>query len=296
MPEYKCATLNFSGGTDQRVRYRRTARHAKKAENHVNPIPGRWTPIYGCVDKDGKPQPLNNVIVGSNSQQKASTNSFYESDVSKLEPMWTSVGHGDHMGITAVGFTCPPGTTYKRIGPKDANPALKEEARAWDSTHHPGHQDNAMFLPEYREAGMFNFALTAGLPDLYDMCGKNVDDWGTNCPHYFEGWRRRSYNINKVDGDASTGGAWSEIDLGVWSRGLHKYDSCHTARKGKKLEDYESDKTIKGNLHDGDVKCYSYLACGDGSRLGDNKARCEGVPGKCEWKNNKCVIRDIFDV
>lgn len=290
MPEIKCATLNFSGGMDQRIRYRRTARHAKKAENHINPIPGRWTPIYGCVDKNGKPQPLNNVIVGSNSQQKASTNSFYESGIAKLEPMWTSVGHGDHMGITAVGFTCPPGTTYKRIGPKDANPALKEEARAWDSTHHPGHQDNAMFLPEYREAGMFNFALTAGTPNLYDMCGKNVDNWGTNCPHYFEGWRRRSYNINKLDGDASTGGAWSKIDLGVWSRDLHQYDKCHTGRKGISEDDVKNGKTADSQGTKRQA-CYSWHDCG----LRNNKDDCEGKPGPCEWADDKCMLRNFAD-
>ena len=155
---------------------------------------------------------MNNVIVGSNSQQKASTNSFYESDVSKLEPMWTSVGHGDHMGITAVGFV-PTGDDLQAHRPEGRQPGVEGggaglglDAPPWP----PGQRHVPARVPR---AGMFNFALTAGLPDLYDMCGKNVDDWGTNCPHYFEGWRRRSYNINKVDGDASTGGAWSRSTL-----------------------------------------------------------------------------------
>ena len=50
---------------------------------------------------------------------------------------------------------------------------------------------------------------------------RNIDDWGKNCGWYFEGYRRRTNTISKVDGDMSTGGAWSEIDLGVWTRDLN---------------------------------------------------------------------------
>ena len=35
-----------------------------------------------------------------------------------------------------------------------------EPAREWSSENHPGHQDNGVFLPEYRQAGMFNEMLT----------------------------------------------------------------------------------------------------------------------------------------
>ena len=110
----------------------------------------------------------------------------------------------------------------------------------WDSEHHPGHQDNAMFLPEYREAGMFNYALTTFFPDLYQMCGDDVDTWGANCPHYFEGYRRRTNTISKLDGDMSTGGFWSKVDFGVWSRPLHSYDTCHNARKDQLKSRYNS--------------------------------------------------------
>ena len=47
---------------------------------------------------------------------------------------------------------------------------------------------------------------------------KAIDEWGDHCGWYFEGYRRRANNLSKVDGDASTGGVGSEIDLGVWSR------------------------------------------------------------------------------
>ena len=125
-----------------------------------------------------------------------------------------------------------------------------EPAREWSSENHPGHQDNSVFLPEYRQAGMYNSMLTTGFPDMYQLCSSvdgsiestaekkpaNIDDWGKNCGWYFEGYRRRTNTISKVDGDMSTGGAWSEIDLGVWTRDLNARDRCFDAMKNRSNE------------------------------------------------------------
>ena len=107
-----------------------------------------------------------------------------------------------------------------------------------------GQQPHYLFLPEYRQAGMLSDWMTTGTPNLYTSCSSkphatqaeqmdNVDDWHNQCGWYFEGWRRRNYNISKVDGDASTGGAWSEADLGVWGRDLNPRDKCFDAQKNK---------------------------------------------------------------
>ena len=252
-PKLKCQTaqMRMEFNYDLPVRYRRTARYGKKADGHINVIPGRWTPAFGCVDKTGKAVPLENVIVGHNEQQKATEWRTKENSPNNPGAIWFNHGWGDQMGITSIGFMCPEGSHYARIGKKDMPESTSQEpAREWSSENHPGHQDNSVFLPEYRQAGMYNSMLTTGFPDMYKLCSsvdgsiestaenkrRNIDDWGKNCGWYFEGYRRRTNTISKVDGDMSTGGAWSEIDLGVWTRDLNARDRCYDAMKNRSNE------------------------------------------------------------
>ena len=253
-PTVKCQTarMRMELKNDQPVRYRRTARYGKKADGHINVIPGRWTPAFGCVDDTtGKSVPLKNIMFGHNEQQKATDWRTKENNSNNPGPIWLSHGWGDQMGLTSVGFVCPEGSHYKRVGKKDMpySDSL-EPAREWSSENHPGHQDNSVFLPEYRHAGMYNSMMTTGFPDMYQLCSSidnspsstpaekraNIDDWGKNCGWYFEGYRRRTNTISKVDGDMSTGGAWSEIDLGVWSRDLNARDRCFDTMKNRSNE------------------------------------------------------------
>ena len=247
-PELKCQTaqapLDFE--MDLPVRFRRTARYGHKAHGHVNVIPGQWTPIYGCRSEiDGTLEPLDNVIIGNNKQQRASDWRTKENNSNNPGPLWHSTGWGDQLGITSIGFICPKGTYFDTVGPMDGtSDEYTTPRRDWEDVDLPGQQPHYLFLPEYRQAGMFNDWMTTGTPNLYTSCSSkphdtqkeqmdNVDDWHNQCGWYFEGWRRRNYNISKVDGDASTGGAWSEADLGVWGRYLNPRDKCFDAQKNK---------------------------------------------------------------
>ena len=173
-PKLKCQTarMRMELKNDQPVRYRRTARYGKKADGHINVIPGRWTPAFGCVDdKTGKAVPLKNIMFGHNEQQKATDWRTKENNSNNPGPIWLSHGWGDQMGLTSIGFVCPEGSHYKRVGKKDMPYSDSDEpAREWSSENHPGHQDNSVFLPEYRHAGMYNSMLTTGFPDMYQLC------------------------------------------------------------------------------------------------------------------------------
>ena len=90
------------------MRFRRTARYGHKAHGHVNVIPGQWTPIYGCRSEiDGTLEPLDNVIIGNNKQQRASDWRTKENNSNNPGPLWHSTGWGDQLGITSIGFICP---------------------------------------------------------------------------------------------------------------------------------------------------------------------------------------------
>ena len=82
---------------------------------------------------------------------------------------------------------------------------------------------------------MWSFAVTAGTPNLYKLCGKNPDHWPTHCPWHFEGWRRRTNGTNKLDGDASTAGAASLMDMGLWTRKRVDYDTCFDGMRDKEI-------------------------------------------------------------
>ena len=102
-PTVKCQTarMRMELKNDQPVRYRRTARYGKKADGHINVIPGRWTPAFGCVDdKTGKAVPLKNVMFGHNEQQKATD--WRTKENSPNNPgchLAVNHGWGDQMGI-----------------------------------------------------------------------------------------------------------------------------------------------------------------------------------------------------
>ena len=251
-PTVTCQTglARISAEFDMPIRYRRTARYGKRADGHMNVIPGRWTPDFEVHRQRNRQGGA--FREPDHRQQQSAEGEGLANEGEQLEqpgPIWHSHGWGDQMGITAIGFVCPAGSTYGRVGKKDMpHSTSTEEAREWDSANHAGHQDDSVFLPEYRQAGMFNSRITTGLPNLYDYCAstktnifstpekkqKAIDEWGDNCGWYFEGYRRRANTMSKVDGDASTGGAWSEIDLGVWSRDVNNRDKCYDAMKNKK--------------------------------------------------------------
>ena len=285
-PELICQTqqVPLDVQFDLPVRFRRTARYAHKAPGHVNVIPGRWTPLYGCVDDKGTVVPLDNVIIGNNKQQRATDWRNTKNNSHNPGPIWHSTGWGDQLGISSLGFLCPEGTEYKRIGPSDAplnDGTYTKGKREWDSAEAVGQQPNHLFLPEYRQAGMFSSWMSTGTPNLYTSCSNkphstqdeqiaNIDDWENQCGWYFEGWRRRNNFFSKVDGDASTGGAWSEIDLGVWGRYLNPRDKCFDAQKNK-----PNDWFAKDNVPTTEYEC--------------TQQGGEWVDSSSPWGYNACV-------
>ena len=117
-------------------------------------------------------------------------------------------------GATGRTWTCP-GSSRTTVSPRV--PASRHVQRLDDDGH----------------AELGHTSCSSKPHDTQKEQMDNVDDWHNQCGWYFEGWRRRNYNISKVDGDASTGGAWSEADLGVWGRYLNPRDKCFDAQKNK---------------------------------------------------------------